>query len=107
LAISKNQTAFSIDAIDIDDSDIETFVFDLMVDEYLSPGFKLLMFYVANGEIIPDSIEIPVEKCLMNKASLNIDRYLLHQMTKLTWSQTSRSSSSWMRTLSKQVSISE
>ncbi len=65
----KEQMRFDIDGTDIEDPQIETFEFELNVDEHLSPVFKLLMFYVVNGEVIPDSIQVAVEKCLRNKAS--------------------------------------
>ncbi len=54
---------------EINDARIEQFEFNFKISQDLSGEFKLLVFYIINGEVIPDSIKIPVDKCLKNKAS--------------------------------------
>jgi hypothetical protein len=41
------------------------------VSEDMSPEINLLVFYVSNVEVIPDSVTLPVEKCLKNKVYLS------------------------------------
>jgi hypothetical protein len=39
----------------------------ILVDAKMSPEFSILAYYISGGEVIPDSIMIPVQKCLKNK----------------------------------------
>ena len=39
----------------------------ILINDKMSPEFSILAFYVENGEVIPDSVIIPVRKCLKNK----------------------------------------
>jgi hypothetical protein len=42
----------------------------ILVDAKMSPEFTILAYYISSGEVIPDSIMIPVKKCLKNKVKV-------------------------------------
>ena len=83
LCISTNVSIGTIKTIDIIDnkeirfienqnlsSIITSLSMSILINEKMSPEFSILMFYVINGEVIPDSISVPVEKCLKNKVKI-------------------------------------
>ena len=50
----------------------------VLVNEKMSPEFSILVYYVSTGEVIPDSVIIPVKKCLKNKVNdFKIDKNLV------------------------------
>ena len=51
----------------VQDESIASISVSILIDEKMSPEFSILAFYVVNGEVIPDSISIPVKTCLKNK----------------------------------------
>lgn len=50
----------------VDDATISSFYMLVPISPDISPDVKILVFYVVNGEVIPDSTLIKVAKCLKN-----------------------------------------
>ena len=48
---------------------VTTISISILVDAKMSPEFTFLAYYTSSGEVIPDSIMIPVKKCLKNKVN--------------------------------------
>jgi hypothetical protein len=59
----------SAEALDVDPI-ITSITMSILVNEKMSPEFTILAFYVEDDEVIPDSVSIPVKKCLQNKVKM-------------------------------------
>ncbi len=55
----------------MDDSSLESFEFSLLITENESPELQILVFYIVKNEIIPDRINVKIQKCVKNKVYLS------------------------------------